>query len=156
MTVIEGSSTRCKTLADGTLQITVSIEPRDAVRAFTLFGSPGVPMALAALKTAQEPAKEDDRPKGGVLSQWAAMRCNEVLFQRWLAQAYPIEWAHWLNKSARSVAPKIDPTIVAANVIRQLCGIESRAELDNDEVAAEKFNRLVRHPWQKHSIALST
>lgn len=48
--VIEASSVRCQTLADGTLRMTVEIEPRLALAAFILFRSPGTAMALAALK----------------------------------------------------------------------------------------------------------
>lgn len=48
--VIPASSVKCQTLADGTLRIVVEIEPAQALAAFTLFRSPGTPMALAALK----------------------------------------------------------------------------------------------------------
>ena len=48
--VIEGSSARISTLVDGTLRLTVDIEPRNAQAAFILFGTPGTAIALAALK----------------------------------------------------------------------------------------------------------
>lgn len=149
MSVIEASSIGVRTMADGTLRLTVDIEPRHAQDAFRLFGAPGVPIALAALKTAKSEPQREDKPKGGLLSQWAAMRCSEVMFQRWVAETFPAVWEKWLDKSARSVAPKIDPTIVAANVVRDVCGIESRAELDSDDAAAERFHKLIRGPWSK-------
>lgn len=49
-TVIEGATARVSTLADGTLRVTVDVEPRDAQNAFLLFGVPGTAVALAALK----------------------------------------------------------------------------------------------------------
>lgn len=48
--VIEGSTVRVQTTSDGTLRIQIDIEPRDAQKAFRLFGSPGTAVALAALK----------------------------------------------------------------------------------------------------------
>lgn len=54
--LVEGVSVSCKTLADGTLRLTVEIEPYKALDAFALFHMPGTPLALAALKT---PAQEE-------------------------------------------------------------------------------------------------
>jgi len=47
--VIEATSVKCATLVDGTLRITVEIEPMHALAAFTLFRQPGTVMALAAI-----------------------------------------------------------------------------------------------------------
>jgi hypothetical protein len=51
---IQGATARISTLADGTLRLTVDIEPRDAQAAFRLFGSPGTAVALAALTTSKD------------------------------------------------------------------------------------------------------
>lgn len=56
-TLIEATSVKCNTLADGTLRITVEVEPYNALAAFTLFRQPGTVMALAALKQPQEDDK---------------------------------------------------------------------------------------------------
>jgi hypothetical protein len=48
--LIEATSVAMKTLADGTLRITVEVEPYAALSAFALFRQPGTVMALAALK----------------------------------------------------------------------------------------------------------
>jgi hypothetical protein len=163
--VIEAAAMRCRTLADGSLRIECEIEPRNAQAAFALFGSPGTPMALAALKvgTAAEaksdevaPAEEAkrDKPAGGLLSQWLAMRCNEYEFQRWLREvAWPVQWQKSLDKSARSVAPTIRPDLVAAECVRVVCEVKSRAEVDTDPEAAKRCNERIRHPWQKHHLA---
>ncbi len=139
MSVIEAASVGVKTMADGTLRLTVDIEPRNAQAAFALFGAPGTPMALAALKTQAE-AKEE-KPKGGLLSQWAAMRCAEPEFQRWLKDTHTHAWES---------APGATPAEKAAGAVRGLCSIDSRAELDSNEQAAQTFHRIVRGPWQKH------
>jgi hypothetical protein len=139
MTLIEASSVRIQTMVDGTLRITCDVEPRHARDAFNLFGSPGTPMALAALRTApaaiEQPQAAPEKPKGGVWSQWCAIRCGEPEFQRWLAHAFPALWVKHGD---------------AATVIRAACQLESRAELDNDTAAFERFSKLIRGPWQKH------
>lgn len=128
MTAIAASSARCKTLADGTLQLTVNIELNDAIAAFGLFGSPGVPMALAALKVGHA-AKSDepaDKPKGGTLAQSAGIICNEPEFQRFaLAQGH------------------VESADGAAGLIRAVCYVASRAELDHDAKAATRYGRLM-------------
>lgn len=56
MNAIEGSTARISTLVDGTLRITIDIEPRDAPKAFLAFGIPGTAVALAALIPSEEEA----------------------------------------------------------------------------------------------------
>lgn len=147
MSAIEASSVGVRTMADGTLRLTVDIEPRHAQDAFKLFGAPGTPMALAALKVATHEPEKADKPKGGLLSQWAAMRCQEPAFQDWLAETYPTfwqdNWGHMRPSKANA----------AAQTVRDLCGINSRAELDTDDKAREAFDQRIRAKWQKHCIA---
>lgn len=141
MSVIEASSVRLQTMADGTLRITCDVEPRFARDAFALFGAPGVPMALAALKSATH---EPEKPKGGLLSQWAAMRCQEPAFQQWLQDT---KWEAWYAAEGETDTEK------AASVIRAVCKIDSRARLDSDERSQALFSQHIRGPWQKHCIA---
>lgn len=49
--VIEGSTRSFKTLADGTLVITIDVQPLQAMRAIQLIGStePGIPVAVTRL-----------------------------------------------------------------------------------------------------------
>lgn len=46
---VVGSTTTVKTMADGTLRVSVDIEPRHAQAAFSMFGAPGTPVAIARL-----------------------------------------------------------------------------------------------------------
>jgi hypothetical protein len=146
MTVIEASSVRVRTMGDGTLRAELDFEPAHAVAAFRLLGSPGQPVAVAALKTKaqqeaeakpEKPAKPaaDDKPKGGVWSQWLAIRCGETEFQDWLAAQWPALWAACG-----------DP----AEVVRCVCEVASRAEIDNDPEAQARFQERIRGPWAKH------
>jgi hypothetical protein len=136
MDAIEASSVGVKTMADGTLRLTVDIEPTHAQAAFALFGKPGQPLALAALKPA---SSKPAAPKGGTLSQWVAMRCQEAPFQRWLQETFPRQW----DDAAGSTPPAW-----AASVVRAVCSIESRAELDSNERAAHCLHTLIREPYR--------
>ena len=141
--IIEAASVGIKTMADGTLRVTVDIEPSNAQAAFALFGSPGTPMALAALKVGHAIPKEPDAsttpgsgppPKGGTLAQSAGIICNDHAFQMFAA-----------SKGAQRNADG------AADLIRGACGIKSRAELDHDHAAATRFGQLMERyrDWQK-------
>lgn len=81
------------------------------------------------------PPPVPEKPKGGALSKLAGVWCNDQEFQSWLWEAadYPGE---------------PNPDLCAA-VIRNWCRVESRAELDHDEEAAERFHRLIRGPFSK-------
>lgn len=148
MTIIEGTTGTYRSRVDGTLVLQVEIEPRHAQAALSLFSMPGTPMALAALKTAAQQEPEPEKPvraKGGLLSQWAALRCQEPAFQTWISRTYSGEW----NMCEGT------PTERAAEVLRHVCEIDSRAELDNDDAAAELFHTAIRGPWQKQHAAMA-
>ena len=142
MSAIPCASVSLKTMMDGTLRISFDIEPMHAQDAFKLFAAPGTPAAIAALAVgyaAAKPSTEDssavDKPKGGPLSELAGMWCNDPEFWKWL-ETDP-------DNAASS------PTGAAA-CIYALCEITSRAKLDHDEIAAEKFHRLIRGPYSKY------
>jgi hypothetical protein len=80
---------------------------------------------------------ELEKPKGGALAKLAGMWCNDPEFWAWLETD--------LDNACHSATG-------AAACLYAICGIESCAELDNDHVAAEKFHRLIRWPYQKHLI----
>ncbi len=56
-----GSTSSSKTMADGSLRITIDLQPTDAIGAFTAFGSPGSPVAVARIQN--QAAVEAGRPK---------------------------------------------------------------------------------------------
>lgn len=147
MSAIPCSSVSLKTMSDGTLRISFDIEPRHAQDAFRLFAAPGTPAAIAALQVGYAaapniksyPEKDiSEKPKGGPLAKLAGMWCNDPDFWAWL-ETDPDNACH----SAHG----------AAACLYAICEIESRAELDHDPVAAEKFHRLIRGPFMKHMMA---
>ena len=135
MTAIAATSYTSRILVDGTLAMTIHIDPPFRDAAIALFGAPGSEMALAALKS----AKAEPAPKGGQLAQWVAMRCGEAAFQRWLQDTFPAQWQD---------AHGDTPAKWAASTVRAVCCIESRAELDNDEAAAKRFHAVIRRPFE--------
>jgi hypothetical protein len=143
MSVVLGASSMIRTMADGTFRIQIDVEPRFAQQAFTLFGAPGTPVALARITN--EAAIKQDRivqrdttamgnntAKGGVLARLAAQLCGDPSF-----------W-HF-------VEDQFDQCILdgaqCADWMREQCGIASRAELDSNEAAAEYFHTYIRKPW---------
>lgn len=140
-------------MADGTLRITLDIEPRHSKNAFNLFGAPGTPCALAALhcrsaaEQQEQPKTAGETPKGGALAKLAGLWCEDDDFCDWLATYRGGEW----NKAEREVE-FCNASEIAAQTIRDLCEIESRAQLDHDAVAAERFQGLIRGPYMKHQL----
>lgn len=132
---IAAASMRCRTMADGSLRIECEVEPSDAINAFMLFSAPGTPMALAALKVGTqidpepEPEQAHYHPKGGQLAKWAAMRCQDERFMKWM---------------------RVKNEQAAREEILLVCRIRSRAELDNNPEAAEMFDQNFRRPWAEH------
>lgn len=141
---VMGATKTCRTYVDGSLVIQIEVEPRHARDAFLLFGTPGTPVALARItaEAAQQEARkefEPERPKGGALCKLAAMWSQEDEFHAFLANT--MKWAKAYSEPITSV--------VAANIIRETCGVVSRADLDHDERAALIFHRDFRLPYQR-------
>jgi hypothetical protein len=124
-------------MADGTLRLTLDIEPAQAQAAFAMFGRPGQPVALAALKTAGQQQSED-RAKGGSASKWLGMRCAERDFGVWLERTFPKQACEAIGRTMPERS---------ASIARAVCGVESRAEIDNDKYAKVRFDTLIRQPW---------
>lgn len=144
MSVIAGTSVSVKTMADGTLRLTIDIEPTDAQAAFALFGAPGRSVALAALVDGHAAIKEPDpaaeKPKGGALAKLSGIWCGDGHFQAWL-------WIRFPKYGDISNATQ------AADVVRIVCGVDSRAELDSNKLAAAIFEERIRRPYMRHCVA---
>jgi hypothetical protein len=138
MSAIEAVSRNVKTMADGTLRLTVDISPVHAQDAFSMFGMPDVPLALARLNIqastsiAQQETIEADKPKGGFLSQWLALRCKEPAF-----------WEFIAKKSFGPVGSEDECNAT----VKLFLEIESKAEIDNDKMAEERFHKMIRLPY---------
>lgn len=125
-------------MADGTLRLTVDISPTDANDAFKLFGQPDQPMAITRLTVvASKSAAQAEmaKPKGGELSKLAAMWCSDPQFWKWLIIS--------------GLEIKIQNSNDARIAVLDICEINSRAELDNNDNAAKLFHEFIRIPFSE-------
>ncbi|CAB5512033.1 hypothetical protein LMG26857_01322 [Achromobacter anxifer] len=77
--------------------------------------------------------------KGAALSRTAAMMCSRAKFQRWVV-------------SRIGAAPEgVSPSQHAAQYVRDICGITSRAQLDHHALAAGMFHEAIRKPFLEWS-----
>lgn len=85
-----------------------------------------------------KPEPQSEKPKGGPLAKLAGMWAADPEFWAWLGTVHTSN--HWDGDTA-------------AAYIRNVCGVESRAELDHDEEAATCFHTHVRGPFSKYLMA---
>lgn len=83
------------------------------------------------------------RPRGGALARLAGQFCANEMFFQWLSEQVPVgdppqsRPPSWWRENDH-----------AARWIRWVCGVESRADLDNNERAASRFHERVRIPFR--------
>ena len=125
--VIAATTRQVKTMADGTLRISLDVEPGDAADAFALFGSPGVAAAIARLtddasrgRLAQRAIDQDTGRYGAqarILFQSSFFRSPVV----WRAVGTDDEFLAWLRTQpcakTGQQSSESDP-VVAAHVRR--------------------------------------
>jgi hypothetical protein len=94
--------------------------------------------ALVEIGDDEQPVQqaEPEKAKGGPLAKLAGMLCAEPEFWDFLTHQCSLDEA-------------IEGPLMAAEQVRLLCGIESRAELDSNLEAGAAFHRTIRSPWIK-------
>ena len=99
------------------------------------------------------PLEAPTRPqtaKGGALARLAGQLCREPAFVEWLRDHEPQQWRVEEERlAAMDEAPTNADEEVAAMVIRSLCGVQSRAELDSNAKAAQQFHLMIREPFSQ-------
>lgn len=76
---------------------------------------------------------------GGPLARLAGLWCGDMRFQQWLSTAF-------VGKNV-SFDHAPTNTEIAAAMVREVCGVASRVELDHNPKAAEAFHSLIRMPY---------
>lgn len=144
MTAIAGASVSVRTMVDGTLRITVDVEPKDAQAAFALFGTPGRGVALAALVDGSgavaEPKKE--REHLGDLCYRATQWCRDPEFIKWVN-----------SRTFAGILWHIKDEKECVDFIKEYIGVESRKELDT-EPAKTRFMEWIVMPWRQHNAKI--
>lgn len=135
---ISGTRRALKELVDGTVRVQIDIDPECRKDFFKLFPEIDTRVAIAPLKS--EGKREE--PKGGELARLAGVLCSAPDFQFWIEH----------NTPAKEMPPLFEedgPAERAAIIVRHRCGVKSRAELDHNGLAAERFHELIRKPWME-------
>jgi hypothetical protein len=133
-TAISGTRRQYKEMADGTIRVSIDVDPRFKKEFLELFPEIDTPVALAPLALDFE-KKEEEKPKGGPLSKSAAMLCEDERFQEFLRSAHKDDW---------NCFDCVTVDDQAAHVVRLICGVASRAGLDHIPEAAKSFHELMR------------
>ncbi len=110
--------------------------------------SPLRSMAAFANAAGEKAERVPSKPRGpSTEAQRAAMSgfcglavrwCLDEHFQEWLAFTYPEQWALMTSDTPAGAAPQL---------VKYICKIESRKELDTDDQAHRLFDTLIRHPY---------
>lgn len=89
--------------------------------------------------------KPVERTKGGSLSKLAGQWCDQPKFRDWLRAMHGATW-----QQAVALTLGAGDSEVAAETVRLLCKVKSRAELDSVHAAGELFHSTIRIPYSKH------
>lgn len=140
MTAISGAAMTLRTLADGSVRLTVDFEPKDRKAVMELFGSPGQPVGVAALQAGHAAVREPAPPAStfrdlGPICREAIDLCGNDKFLEYIGRPA-------MGKPAWKPTPD-----AAKGYILSQCGVESRKDLDAAEGARELFIEHVRKPF---------
>ena len=106
-TAIMGSSTRCNTMADGSLRVTIDVMPADSQAAFRLFGTPGTPVGLARLTDETAVAHEQPKPTKGSYGEYAKALKLSGFFRSpevWAAIGLDAEYLEWVKHQKSAIS----------------------------------------------------
>lgn len=94
----------------------------------------------------QEEPKVPPAPgKGGQLSVLAARWCQDPEFQYWITNVFEGRPTIVVGRD-----PNTTPEQDSAMIVRRVCEVKSRAELDHNTVAAHTFEYAIRKPYMEH------
>lgn len=162
MSVIAGTRRSMKELADGTIRVQIDIDPRFKTEFMAAFSVIDMPVAIAPL-VADFERKEDapiqaanhtegalemvGRPKGGALAKLAGQWCNLGSFFNWIRPVYDRKLGGNGSAFGDWDSDEVCASEFCRHAVLVMCDIDSRAMLDHDPIAAEKFHRLIRLPY---------
>ena len=146
MQVISGTRRAIKEMADGTIRVQIDIDPTCRAAFWSLFPSIDMPVAIAPLvadferRAPGNVATGNNTAKGGALARLAGQLCNDPEFWEFLTRQF-------------SLTVQCGDNETAAEIVREVCEVESRADLDWHTDAAQRFHEKIRGPWIKWRAA---
>lgn len=168
--VFPASYVRLQTMADGTLRLTLDVEPMHSQKAFSLCEKPGVTFALARLtddaakQQMQDDFAEQSSDNSGQLPKEKKVlpTANDVLGilkDDWKPREVKknllsVECAYWCKTPKfwefvnEHFTTGIDGEDMAAGFVRGYLHIKSRAELDSTCEARDVYIRDIQTPYR--------
>jgi hypothetical protein len=124
-----------KTRSTAQLIIEVPIEHADiALTALGGIPQPGKECSVAVARMDIKKKKPFERPgKRVTLAQQAALLCGDESFREFLVER---------SRTVIGIIDTPQSSELAADVVRNICEVESRAEFDSDPAAAERWSAL--------------
>lgn len=128
-----------KEMADGTIRVQIDIDPRCRSDFLTLFPNIDMPVAIAPLVPDFERGMVEEKPesehkeRASGLWMLAVQWCKESEFWKWLEE----------TEAGYLVRCEDDATVA----LKEICGIDSRRELNTDKAAIAAFNQCIRGPY---------
>lgn len=95
-------------------------------------------MTAAQSNADYQPAPNRGAPKGGPLARLAGQLCQNPEFLDWFAH-------HLFGDEGKSLS-----ATEAASIMRAICRVSTRAALDHNKPAADRFHNEIRKPWVEH------
>jgi hypothetical protein len=138
MTVLSGAAMTLRTLADGTVRVTVDFEPKDRKACMEMMGEPGQPIAVTALKAGHAAASPGPSPSFrdlGAICREAIDLCKNPAFHG------------YVEAVTRKPLHSVGEVEAKAFIVNQ-CSVTSRKELDTAEGARDLFIGHIRTPFQ--------
>ncbi len=127
---VSGTRRAMKELVDGTIRVQVDIDPQCREDFLRLFPHIDTRIALAPLRSEHEQQQQEV----GALCKLACIWCKDSDFRQWLYAEHG---------GGHEFA---DNEETAAGLLKTLCGVESRKEIDTDHEAKAIFN-TIRHEF---------
>lgn len=122
------------------VQVVLGLSDRDSLEAFIGKEGKRYMAVLVEIGDDEKPVPPKGTERKGDLCYWTVMRCAEPTFWEFLGHTFPS-------------ADPVTNAAQAADLVKFVCTVESRKEFDTDPQARARFDRLIRHPYQKWALA---
>ena len=170
MTAIAATTGTYRSRVDGTLVIQIEIQPADRVAALELLGMPGTQVAIAALRDGSILEQKPDAvfpASGGVVENTSPAATKKIAeppktLREQIGDAClrTVQWCkdpqfwNFLNQHPKFLTgSNVTSTVEAADLVRYLCNVESRRELDTNNEANKAWHREIREPYRLWLLA---
>lgn len=121
-----------------------------------ILGSPNpefsVWLAVARIQDYSQNEKRTEEPKTSPFRQRAGILAKDKSFHKYIEIAFRADCERISQYAKYEGESQADKEEIAAIIIREICGVESRSDIDHSETAKEKFTDLYKNymVWLKY------